>query len=42
MSADAVDDLAAMGYTDIVELEGGFDAWVASGRTLAAAAADGG
>jgi rhodanese-related sulfurtransferase len=41
MSADAVDDLAAMGYTDIVELEGGFDAWVASGRTLAAAA-DGG
>jgi rhodanese-related sulfurtransferase len=41
MSADAVDDLATMGYTDIVELEGGFDAWVASGRTLAAAA-DGG
>ncbi len=34
MSADAVEDLAAMGYVDIVELDGGFDAWVASGRTL--------
>ena len=34
MSADAVDDLEAMGYTDIVELEGGFNAWEASGREL--------
>lgn len=34
MSADAVRDLAAMGYTDIVELEGGFNAWVESGREL--------
>jgi rhodanese-related sulfurtransferase len=34
MSADAVTDLEALGYTDIVELDGGFDAWVASGRPL--------
>ena len=34
MSADAVDDLEALGYTDIVELEGGFNAWEASGREL--------
>lgn len=34
MSADAVDDLAALGYTDIVELDGGFNAWEASGRPL--------
>jgi rhodanese-related sulfurtransferase len=34
MSADAVNDLEALGYTDIVELDGGFDAWVASGRPL--------
>ena len=34
MSADAVDDLEALGYTDIVELDGGFNAWKASGRDL--------
>lgn len=34
MSASAVRDLAALGYTDVVELEGGFDAWAASGRPL--------
>lgn len=34
MSADAVRDLQAMGYTDIVELEGGFNAWVETGRPL--------
>jgi rhodanese-related sulfurtransferase len=34
MSADAIDDLEALGYTDIAELDGGFDAWRASGRPL--------
>lgn len=34
MSADAVEDLEAMGYTDIMELDGGFDAWQSSGRDL--------
>jgi len=34
MSAAAVKDLRAKGYTDIVELSGGYDAWVQSGRTL--------
>ncbi len=34
MSADAVDDLTALGYTDIVELDGGFNAWEASGRLV--------
>lgn len=34
MSADAVRDLDSMGYTNVVELDGGFNAWVASGRTL--------
>lgn len=34
MSAAAVDDLVTLGYTDIVELDGGFDAWEASGRPL--------
>ena len=34
MSADAVDDLAALGYTDVVELQGGFNAWVDEGRPL--------
>ena len=34
MSADAIEDLEELGYTDIVELEGGFDAWKAEGRTL--------
>jgi phage shock protein E len=34
MSAEAVDDLEALGYDDIVELDGGFEAWAASGREL--------
>ena len=34
MSAAAVDDLEELGYTDIMELEGGFNAWEASGREL--------
>jgi rhodanese-related sulfurtransferase len=34
MSADAVRDLTALGYTNIVELEGGFNAWKSSGRVL--------
>lgn len=37
MSADAIDDLEALGYSDIVELEGGFNAWEASGRPLESA-----
>ena len=39
MSAAAVNDLEALGFNDIVELEGGFNAWVASGRPLEPAAA---
>ncbi len=34
MSAIAAPVLAAMGYTDIVELRGGMQAWVADGRDL--------
>lgn len=34
MSAEAVADLVALGYTDVVELDGGFDAWVEAGRRL--------
>lgn len=34
MSADAVADMAALGYTDVVELDGGFDAWADAGRSL--------
>ncbi len=34
MSASAVKDLKAKGYTNIVELEGGYNAWIAAGRTL--------
>lgn len=34
MSATAVDDLAELGYTDIVELDGGYEAWVAAGREM--------
>lgn len=40
MSADAVDDLEALGYTNIVELDGGFNAWKASGRPLEPSATD--
>lgn len=36
MSATAVQDLQAKGYVDIVELRGGYDAWLAAGRTLEA------
>ena len=34
MSAVAARTLAGLGYTDVVELEGGMEAWVASGRKL--------
>ena len=34
MSAEAAVDLRALGYDDITELDGGFDAWVADGRVL--------
>lgn len=34
MSATASDTLAAMGYTDIVDLAGGMQAWTSSGRQL--------
>ena len=34
MSAIAVSTLKALGYTNIVELSGGYNAWVQSGRTL--------
>jgi len=34
MSADAAVELASMGYTDIVELDGGMVAWEAAGREL--------
>lgn len=34
MSADAVKNLTSMGYENIVELDGGYNAWIASGKTL--------
>ena len=34
MSAIAAADLAGIGYTDIVELAGGMNAWAAAGRPL--------
>ena len=34
MSAEAVATLQSLGYTDVVELRGGMDAWVADGREL--------
>ena len=34
MSAIAVESLTRLGYTDIVELDGGMNAWVESGRRL--------
>ncbi len=34
MSATAVVDLSERGYTDVVELEGGFNAWADAGRPL--------
>lgn len=39
MSRTAVASLARMGYTDIVELDGGMRAWTADGRSLAGATA---
>jgi rhodanese-related sulfurtransferase len=40
MSAEAAVKLAALGYTNIVELDGGIDAWQASGRPVVRAARD--
>lgn len=34
MSATAAETLRSLGYTDVVELEGGMKAWQASGRPL--------
>lgn len=34
MSAEAATTLTSLGYTDVVELAGGMQAWVASGRQL--------
>ena len=34
MSATASEDLARLGYTEVTELDGGFNAWVDSGRSL--------
>lgn len=34
MSATAVSALMGAGYTDVVHLDGGMDAWVAAGRSL--------
>jgi rhodanese-related sulfurtransferase len=34
MSATAAEDLRARGYLDIVELRGGYEAWLRSGRAL--------
>lgn len=36
MSARAVEELLALGYSNVSELDGGTDAWAASGRSLAA------
>jgi rhodanese-related sulfurtransferase len=40
MSARAVEELLALGYDDVSELDGGTDAWAASGRELAPGAGD--
>ena len=37
MSAIAVERLLALGFTDVIELDGGTEAWTASGRSLAVA-----
>ena len=41
MSAEAVVTLAGLGYTNIVELDGGMNAWRASGRQIASSVTDG-
>ena len=41
MSAEAVVTLAGLGYTNIVELDGGMNAWRASGRQIASRVTDG-
>ena len=38
MSATAGRDLLDLGYSDVVELDGGMQAWQSSGRTLLPAA----
>ncbi|PXY25400.1 rhodanese-like domain-containing protein [Prauserella muralis] len=40
MSAEAVQTLENLGYTDIADLKGGMRAWQASGRALAQPSAD--
>lgn len=35
MSAIAAQQLTELGYTDVIELDGGTDAWTASGRAIA-------
>jgi rhodanese-related sulfurtransferase len=37
MSASAVEELLALGYSNVSGLDGGTDAWTASGRSMAAA-----
>jgi rhodanese-related sulfurtransferase len=39
MSVEAVASLQDLGFTDVVELDGGFDAWAETGRPLEPAAA---
>ena len=39
MSAEAVQTLRDLGYTDVVEMRGGMEAWTADGRELLAPAA---
>ena len=41
MSAEALITLAGLGYTSIVELEGGMNAWRKSGRQIASSVTDG-